>query len=152
MADQERERGTGHGQPHNGPENTPRLRLKRKAPRTGFVDGAWWPASRDLSEELPDLMAVLSVRLGGVSRVTYKNSEWDPAPRKILVDNQWMRLDGYDRQPVNTLGIVDSRGGSTVLLVIPVETVEADAHSAMMAAAAADDASSVDVLLRAGSV
>ncbi|MBB2989626.1 hypothetical protein FHR72_001089 [Mycolicibacterium iranicum] len=151
MADHAHDRGTGHGQPHNGPENTPRLRLKRRAPRTGYVDGAWWPASDDLSAELPDLMAVLSVRLGGVSRVTYKNSEWAAAPRKIRVDNQWIRLDGYDRQPLNTLGVVDSRGGSTVLLVIPVDSSEEDAHSAMMAAAAVDDASSVDTLLRAGS-
>jgi hypothetical protein len=25
--------------------STPRLRLKRKAPITGYVDGAWWPRS-----------------------------------------------------------------------------------------------------------
>jgi Family of unknown function (DUF5994) len=48
---------------HAGPENTPRLRLKRKAPITGYVDGPWWPHSDDLPTELPDLLAVLSVRL-----------------------------------------------------------------------------------------
>ena len=30
-----------------------RLRLKPKAPRTGYVDGAWWPRSHDLAAELP---------------------------------------------------------------------------------------------------
>jgi len=43
----------------DGPRYTPRLRLKPKAPGTGYVDGAWWPHSRSLVEELPDLLAVL---------------------------------------------------------------------------------------------
>ncbi len=30
------------------PKHVARLRLKPKAPSTGYVDGAWWPASRDL--------------------------------------------------------------------------------------------------------
>ena len=42
------------------PEKTPRLRLKPKAPTSGYVDGAWWPHSDDLPIELPDLLAVLS--------------------------------------------------------------------------------------------
>ncbi len=41
--------------------HTPRLRLKPKAPQSGYVDGAWWPYSDDLTAELPDLLAVLSV-------------------------------------------------------------------------------------------
>ncbi|WP_459956134.1 DUF5994 family protein, partial [Mycobacterium avium] len=27
------------------PARTPRLRLKPKAPQSGYVDGAWWPRS-----------------------------------------------------------------------------------------------------------
>jgi hypothetical protein len=27
------------------PAQTPRLRLKPKAPQSGYVDGAWWPHS-----------------------------------------------------------------------------------------------------------
>ena len=86
-----------------GPEHTPRLRLKRKAPITGFVDGAWWPRSADLPTELPDLLAVLSVRLGAVARVTYNLAEWAKAPRKASIGGQIVRLDGYQRQPPNTL-------------------------------------------------
>ena len=59
------------GARHAGPENTPRLRLKRKAPISGYVDGAWWPHSDDLPKGLPDLLTVLSVRLGTVARVMY---------------------------------------------------------------------------------
>ena len=53
------------------PVHTPRLRLKPKAPQSGYVDGAWWPHSEDLTAELPDLLSVLSVRLGWIGRVIY---------------------------------------------------------------------------------
>jgi len=46
------------------------MKLKPKAPATGYVDGAWWPRSRNLSAELPALQAVLAVRLGRIRRVS----------------------------------------------------------------------------------
>src|ERR1700684_3652507 len=58
------------------PAQTPRLRLKPKAPQSGYVDGAWWPHSDELMAELPDLLSVLSVRLGPISRVMYNVNEW----------------------------------------------------------------------------
>lgn len=58
-----------------------RLRSRPKAPATGYVDGAWWPRSHDLTTELPP--AVLSVRLGEIPRVNYHLSDWDAAPRRI---------------------------------------------------------------------
>jgi hypothetical protein len=52
------EKRTDSGRRHDGPENTLRLRLKRKAPVSGHVEGAWWPHSGDLSQGLPDLLPV----------------------------------------------------------------------------------------------
>jgi Family of unknown function (DUF5994) len=63
------------------PQHTPRLRLKPRAPTSGYVDGAWWPNSDDLPTELPDLLAVLSVRLGPIDRVIYNLAEWVQARR-----------------------------------------------------------------------
>ncbi len=143
----QQDKGDGSGQRHHGPEHTPRLRLKRKAPVVGSVDGAWWPHSDDLPAELEDLVAVLSVRLGTVSRVTYNLAEWDKPPRKIRVDAQTVRLDGYHRQPAHTVGILDGRGGEIVLLVVPTQTGADNAHTIMMAAAAPDSVSTVDSLL-----
>jgi hypothetical protein len=141
------ENGAASGRRQSGPEHTPRLRLKRKAPITGFVDGAWWPRSADLPTELPDLLAVLSVRLGAVARVTYNLAEWAKAPRKASIGGQIVRLDGYQRQPPNTLGVLDTYGNKIVLLVVPVNTEADRAHTIVMAAATKDDASSVDTLL-----
>ncbi|BBY44122.1 hypothetical protein MCEL_24170 [Mycolicibacterium celeriflavum] len=146
----QRENRADPGRRHDGPENTPRLRLKRKAPTSGYVDGAWWPHSGDLPQELPDLLSVLSVRLGPVARVTYNVGEWADAPRKIVVDGRVVRLDGYHRQPANTIGVLDGQGGRIVLLVVPAATEADYAHTIAMAAATAGNASTVDSLLTTG--
>lgn len=138
------------GRQHEGPENTPRLRLKRKATTTGCVDGAWWPHSGDLVDELPDLLTVLSVRMGGVARVVYNLEEWAPAPRKMPLDGRAVRLDGYHRQPANTIEVLNGQGARTVLLVVPPGTEPDYAHTIAMAAAETDNASTVDSLLKTG--
>ncbi|TFV61484.1 hypothetical protein E4P42_00875 [Mycobacterium sp. PS03-16] len=141
---------TGTSRPNQGPDHTPRLRLKRKAPASGYVDGGWWPHSGDLSTELPDLLAVLSVRLGSVERVAYHLGEWADAPRKIRIDGHTVKLDGFRRQPPNTIGISSGRGNDITLLVVPAQTEADRAHTIVMAAAAAGDRSSVDTLLGSG--
>jgi hypothetical protein len=130
-----------------GPEHTPRLRLKRKAPVSGYVDGAWWPHSDDLTTELPDLLSVLSVRLGTTARVMYNLGEWASAPRRTTVDGCTVRLDGYRGQPPHTLVVLDNYGNRIVLLVIPADTDPDRAHAIAAAAATSDDATSVADLL-----
>ncbi|UXA18764.1 DUF5994 family protein [Mycobacterium sp. SMC-4] len=130
-----------------GPENTPRLRLKRKAVRTGQVDGAWWPHSDDLAGELPDLLAVLAVRIGAATRVTYNLAEWAVPARKVRIGGGVVRLDGYVRQPFHTIGITGSRGDEILLLVVPTGSDPEHAHSAMMTAATPEDVSDVGTLL-----
>jgi hypothetical protein len=130
------------------PETTPRLRLKPKAPTSGYVDGAWWPHSEELPIELPDLLAVLSVRLGPIDRLIYKLSEWAKAPAKLLTGGRMVRLDGYDRQPVNTIEVIGVNRNKVVLLVVPARTAPEHAHDIMMAAAAPKNASTIDGLLR----
>lgn len=52
---------------------TPRFRLKTTGHGSGHVDGAWWPHSDDFTEELPGLIAALSIRLGAVSCVLFNH-------------------------------------------------------------------------------
>jgi hypothetical protein len=134
------------GSEHSPPEHTPRLRLKPKAPTTGHVDGAWWPYSDDLPTEIPDLLAVLSVRLGPIDRIIYNLTEWASAPRKLSIDGRVVRLAGYNRQPVNTVEVLGDRN-KIVLLVVPARSDPDRAHDIMMAAAARSDASTTDLLL-----
>lgn len=135
------------GERRTGPENTPRLRLKPKAPITGRVDGAWWPRSDDLTKELPDLLAVLSVRLGAIDRVMYNLAEWANVPRRVLFGGRAVRLDGYTRQPANILEVLGIGREKILLLVVPPHSDPDRAHETMMTAAAPDNASSVDDLL-----
>ncbi len=129
------------------PDQTPRLRLKPKAPRTGYVDGAWWPRSDDLTAELPDLLAVLSVRLGAIDRVIYSLDEWAKAPAKFATGGRAVRLDGYTLQPTNTLEVLGVNRNKIVLLVVPPHTDSDSAHTAMMTAAAPNNDSTIDGLL-----
>ena len=126
---QDRIDGARHSTP---PEHTPRLRLKPKAPQGGYVDGAWWPHSDDLTTELPDLLAVLSVRLGRIDRVRYKFSDWEKAPAELATGGHPVHLDGYRLQPPNTVEVLGVDRNRIVLLVVPPHTDADRAHASMI--------------------
>src|SRR5258705_3874486 len=132
------------------PDFPPWLGLKPKAPRSGYVDGAWWPWSDDLTSELPDLLAVLSVRLGRIERVMYNLGEWATAPAKAVLGERSVRLDGYRRQPINTLEVRGVNRERILLLVVPPNTNPDQAHTTMMAAATPNNDLSTEGLLTAG--
>lgn len=129
------------------PVRTPRLRLKPKAPQSGYVDGAWWPHSENLTAELQDLLSVLSVRLGPISRVIYNVNEWPTPPVKLAIGNRTVRLDGYRLQPVNTVEVLGLNRARIVLLVVSPHADPDQAHAIMMTAAGPSDASTVESLL-----
>lgn len=112
----------------------PRLRLKPRGPTTGFVDGAWWPRSRDLAPELPALLAVLAVRMGRIERVSYNLTTWAPTARKIDVDGVVVRLAGYRTQHPDTVDVFSARH-LTTLLVVPPQTSPETAHHILMTVA-----------------
>ena len=137
-------------QRNSPPEHTPRLRLKPKAPQSGFVDGGWWPRSDDLASELPDLLAVLSIRLGRIDRVLFNSNEWAKPSAKFATGGRRVRLDGYRRQPTNTVEVLGLNRNSIVLLVVPPSADPDEAHATLMAAAAPSNDSTVDSLLMVG--
>ncbi|MEY8015577.1 DUF5994 family protein [Mycobacterium servetii] len=137
----------GARHPDVPPVHTPRLRLKRKAPQSGYVDGAWWPRSSNLTAELPDLLSVLSVRLGPIGRVIYNLSEWVTPPAKFVTDGRTVRLDGYRLQPANTVEVLGFDHNKIVLLVVSPRAEPNQAHAIMMTAASFDNISPVEGLL-----
>jgi hypothetical protein len=124
-----------------------RLRLKPKGPESGYVDGAWWPRGDHLATELPDLLAVLSVRLGPVHRVVYHLDGWAEAPVRFAAGGRRVELDGYRHHPAHTLAVQGVDGNGLVLLVVPPDTPADDAHLTMMTAARPGDTSTVESLL-----
>ncbi|WP_434444062.1 DUF5994 family protein [Lentzea sp. E54] len=125
-----------------------RLRLRPKALTTGYVDGAWWPRSRDLAAELPALLAVLAVRLGEIPRVSYNLTEWETAPRQIAVDGVRVRLNGFWSRPPHTVDVIAGDRRRLTLLLVPPDTGPSAAHHAMMRAAQRDNTDTAEGLLR----
>ena len=58
-------------------------------------DGAWFPRSRDLAVEVPELIAELDRRGVRVERFTYPLDPWQPAPRKLVVLGRTVRTGGF---------------------------------------------------------
>ncbi|PPK65092.1 DUF5994 family protein [Actinokineospora auranticolor] len=112
-----------------------RLRLKPAGPATGFVDGAWWPRSTDLTAELAALNGALAERLGHLSRVSYELFAWDPVPRRFTAGEIQIRLEGFRSHPRNTITATGPGRLRISLLVVPPGTAESDARHAMATAA-----------------
>jgi hypothetical protein len=129
------------------PRQALRLRLKPKAPITGYVDGAWWPRSRDLPAELPALLAVLAIRLGRIERVTYNLTWWRPAARRLTMDGRAIRLEGFRSQHLDTVTVIGDDQQRLTLLVVPPATNPAAAHHVLMAASHRNNLDSIETLL-----
>ena len=111
-----------------------RLRLKPKAPRTGYVDGGWWPRSHDLVAELPELAEVLAIRLGSVTRVAFAITGWDAAPRRVMINGHTVRLEGFHAQDEHVIHVSGPDRGRISLLVVPPGATGASGHKAIMVA------------------
>jgi hypothetical protein len=104
------------------------------APRT-TVDGAWWPRTADLTDELPALLEELHRRGIRVTRVAYNPDSWAPTTRRLQADGRTIRLGWFrhlDRQLLNLTG--DVTRGRLDLLVVPPEWTATDAQRAFSAA------------------
>jgi Family of unknown function (DUF5994) len=142
----------GRARPVDRPMPGLRLRLKPKSHPTGYVDGGWWPRSRDLSVELPPLIHVLAVRLGRVTTVAYPTEAWDVPSGQITVDGTPVRLDGFDWQELYLLRVTGPNQPPVRLLVIPPLAAATAARQAMMTAAGRGNAGRPVEILAAGGI
>jgi hypothetical protein len=88
---------------------------------SGF-DGAWFPRSRDLAAEVPELIAELERRGVRVERFTYSLDAWLPAPRKISVNGRTVRTGGFRSMNALVVSISWAIARRADLLVVPPET------------------------------
>jgi hypothetical protein len=88
---------------------------------TGFIDGGWWPRSRDLAAELPPLLDVFWAAHREIVHISYNIDSWDAAPRRLRIAGRRVRLAGFHGQNPLTVFVSDSRHGDTaeMLLVAP---------------------------------
>jgi hypothetical protein len=98
------------------------LRDDAGADDSGF-DGAWWPHTHDLADEVPELVAELERRGVRIERFTYALDAWQPAPRKLVVNGRVVRTGGFRSMDPQVVCIVWHSGQRRAdLLVVPPET------------------------------
>lgn len=96
----------------------PRLALETSLARNGMFDGAWWPRTRDLEAELPDLITALSAHYGPIVRVGLDTSTWDTVPRSVQVAGLLVRIGRFSASG-DTMSLTRGLQDQFVLLVIP---------------------------------
>jgi hypothetical protein len=86
-------------------------------------DGAWFPRSRDLAVELPELIAELDRRGVRIERFTYALDAWGPVDRKIVVGGRTIRAGGFRSMDPGVVCLIWDGGARRAdLLVVPPET------------------------------
>ncbi|GGQ10646.1 DUF5994 family protein [Streptomyces roseolilacinus] len=122
------------------------LRLETTHSREGLLDGAWWPRSRDVGEELPALVSALTEHLGPISRVGLDASAWDGLPVRLVVDDRVVHIDSF---PVGDDTVLITRGDRDhfSLLVVPPDTPQDAARAAMAQAVRADNVTQAGQIL-----
>ncbi|EST37346.1 hypothetical protein N566_13545 [Streptomycetaceae bacterium MP113-05] len=114
------------------------LRLETTGNRHGVLDGAWWPRSRDVTRELPSLIAALTEHLGPVRRVGLDESAWEELPTRVVVDNRVVHIDSSPVGDDTALITCGDRDLFSFLVVPPRADPEA-ARTAMARAVLADN-------------
>ncbi|HTJ72497.1 MAG TPA: DUF5994 family protein [Actinospica sp.] len=111
-----------------------RLRLKPPGSHPGMVNGAWWPRTRDLTCELPPLIAALDRAWGRIYHVTVQVGMWPEIPKKVVTGDHVVRVGWFDaEQDPNDICLISLRGGERWdLLVIPPE-LDAQAAERLLA-------------------
>lgn len=123
-----------------------RLAFCDRSVLAGAVDGAWWPASSDLRTELPDVVAVLGLKVGSVRRIVYDPTVWLPAPSRIIRGSTVISVDPYAMVSRDTIYLVGTHSRDAVLYIVPPSSPEAIARRILGAVANATQPMSVTVL------
>ena len=86
-------------------------------------DGAWFPRTRDLAVEVPELIAELDRRGVRVERFTYALEAWTAAPRKLGCLGRTVRTGGFRSMDPDIVCLTWAGGARRAdLLVVPPGT------------------------------
>ena len=126
------------------------LRLRMTSdPRRGQLDGAWWPHTRDLAIELPDLVSHFPTGLGQIVRVLYSPPDWEPVPRRIPVDHGYIKAGSFPRDDTHLIHLKLADRHVFRVLVVPPHYSDGEGSEALLAATTRDYAHTATALLEA---
>ncbi|MEU7151955.1 DUF5994 family protein [Streptomyces sp. NPDC045470] len=69
-----------------------RLALLPRGTGLHRIDGAWWPRSRHLADELPPLLDALAPRWGRITRVTVDDTMWHTGPDRLVLGRRVIHI------------------------------------------------------------
>lgn len=121
-------------------EHEDRLRLKPYRSVSEHVDGAWWPRSTRLADELPELLASVSARLGRVVMVGYRRNGWHETPPLVEIAGNPIELLGFSSDEPTSVILLGEDGRHITLHVIGPDTGEHVARQALQQAGAPSEA------------
>ncbi len=117
-----------------------RLQLKPYRSVSEHLDGAWWPRSTNLVDELPGLVASVSERLGRVMMVGYRRNGWDATPPLAEIAGHTIELLGFTSNEPTTVILIGEDGRHVTLHVIRPDADEGAARQALAEARIPADA------------
>lgn len=101
-----------------------------------LLDGAWWPYSRDLFEQLPDLIAELDGLWGRITRAAVHDTAWTELRHSLSAGTHDVRVNWYDPgHDPHAITVSSYRIREWELLVVPPESAPWRAKQLMAAAA-----------------
>jgi hypothetical protein len=95
--------------------------------RSGPVDGAWWPQSRDLQAESVDLVENFPHHLGRIKKLLFSRPDWDvderrPRAHHIRTRRGSVEVGSFPSDDTHLMVVTMRSGQRHRLLVIPTET------------------------------
>jgi hypothetical protein len=104
------------------------------------ADGAWWPRSTDLVDELPELVTSVSDRLGQVVMVGYHRHAWRDTPPLTEIGGHTIELLGFTSDEPASVMLIGEDGRHLTLHVIRADVSEEVARQALEEARIPTDA------------
>lgn len=108
-----------------------RLQLKPYRSVSEHIDGAWWPRTQNLIEELPELLASVSERLGPVVMVGYRRNGWHETPPLVQIGGQTVELLPFTSDEPSSVILIGEDGHHLTLHVIRPDAGEEAARQAL---------------------
>lgn len=100
----------------------------RPAHIIGSADGAWWPSSRRLEDELGSLLDLWPEHEGTIVRVLYSPPDWDDRPLAIATRGRRIKTGGFPNDESHEIVLSLLGGEHCTLSVIPMTTPSSDAQ------------------------
>ncbi|MHA7653186.1 DUF5994 family protein [Mycobacterium sp. ML4] len=131
-----------------------RLEIKPFRPVSEHIDGAWWPRSKRLVDELPGLITSMSEQLGPIAMVGYHHNGWDAVPAAIEVDGRTVELLGFSGDEPASIILIGQDGHHLSLQVISPDAADHSGEQALqdVRSGAGDDVTAASRSLTARSV